>query len=879
MHSNREDLEFKQDGSLKDDYSKKCSDIYAAILRQEASGVDEPGWVKIKAEERDITIWTFTDSEGHYKDYTGSDGRLIVKIFGEDSYDHVKTEDFLQRGELLYKAVASNVLPLYVHPFEQNQFKEWLEKHQGHFKMLIKKKGALDNEILKLKKRNPQDDKLQKEGKKHFDEKYNFAQNLLSACLSELVEHLQKAAILKTPGNIPRGEAVLQAIIQAEKDFVADRGRSAIVKIGRIKDAKHGVMMMSAQFPQGARTLPSSIREGYDEVALSNHVLDCSGIVDAAGQIKIAVLVDGHSSYPPIEEKNVLVRRLKTYKALLEKIKVTAEAALKADPSLSHSKGNPLTLSLSSLMMLSPSSFNKAERAYRKKESENAQLADIHFAFELLRSEQPQLIIAREKGDALHVIVDHSYMNLPVNFTGIKYTLAGGGDVQNYINERGFYEHRNRVEDALKAMLSKTPDLAHFGGKYVFLDSTNKNITPLEKRKLNKIKKIDKLLLQQYQELKKLYVTILNLENYGGKVSQLYKKSQVKLKNLEANIAANELKVFKKYKTLNNLHKNQFNENKKILKLKLKEDSERATHPKEKQFLLLLQRQLHMQDLFYNNKYAQTKNIYKFHVLYLLTNAELGRHLEAFCKSAEDRTGWLRITLLAHLAFQQLYGKDPDFSQPDEKDHYDKFFAAAAHELSASLDNTYENSNSPGLQVEAELTSSYSNIKLGKKMAGLAKNIFENVLNLNPILVWEQVQTVKLEAPEKEQVPQLSLQTAADKTEKASEELNFHIHYPSQIKENTQLPHTSLVAPNEGIVENSTSTIQKILSENTMQTYKLSSDDYNRIDALQANRSGDFNKQSDFEPIPIPERTKRTPASKFTPSAPGLAPALKAGGR
>ncbi len=83
---------------------------------------------------------------------------------------------------------------------------------------------------------------------------------------------------------------------RAEKFIIKERGRPALMKIGLLGGENANVKMMSAQFPVGSETIPSSLREmGYAKKT-ANHVLDVTGVV-TDNQISVQLMIDGHSSY------------------------------------------------------------------------------------------------------------------------------------------------------------------------------------------------------------------------------------------------------------------------------------------------------------------------------------------------------------------------------------------------------------------------------------------------------------------------------------------------------------------------------------------------------------------------------------------------------
>src|SRR5579872_1205382 len=98
--------------SVQEYYSKLCSAIYRDIqdsatprsaIPNSAIQDEKPIWTKEENSEYGITTWTHShpDGKGTFRPPYGSNGQIVVKVFGPNSYDYIKTEDFIDRAELL----------------------------------------------------------------------------------------------------------------------------------------------------------------------------------------------------------------------------------------------------------------------------------------------------------------------------------------------------------------------------------------------------------------------------------------------------------------------------------------------------------------------------------------------------------------------------------------------------------------------------------------------------------------------------------------------------------------------------------------------------------------------------------------------------------
>lgn len=710
--SNRSEMINQQD-LIKQDYSKRCTAVYQEIDQLKKGQLSDSRWKKNHDEECGVTTWTFTKDksfgggklrESKASELTGSDGRLVVKIFDNKSYNYITTNDFIARGELLFDAVEKELTNVYfANEALKASFNSWLAQRKIDFINTIKTDANLDIKRLRMG------------DSEHFNSKYDKAQEALKQLLVDISISLAKGG---TENDLSK---IIHDIELAEKEYIADRGRPSIIKIGKV--GRDDNLMVSAQFPQGERTLPSSIRSGTDAVKLSNHVLDGSGKVNHKGELVFDLMVDGHSSYPPIDLKDVSLQRNIAYQAVVEKVTATARNVFHADPTLEATKEKPLAVSLSGMMLLSALNFNKLERKIRSKLSENLQLDLSHLALECVRRKADPLEIYLSDTpytdgvpfDPLYIKVDFNYMNLPVNMAGVTSKLFGGGVIQDYINERGFYDYCKNMEAYLRPK-----SMGAFPLNMFLNDIADQKTLEKIERYERKVGAMNMKLDVLYQDLGRL---IEKMPDPSEKNS-----TDAKIEVLLNDIKKIEEKLLAKYQKINAIHKDNFNANKNMQEKLVSEIAADATNsPEDKRLSLLLTRYIKMQDLFYNDKLIKTKNLYKFQILYLLTNEEVGRHVEAFCKSAEDRTGWLRVSLLSHLAFNQVFGRDPDFSSKEDKKHYDEFFSAVACELSASLENTKYNSEAIGFQVENKYTNPSFSMKFGSRTAGLAKNIYEDL--------------------------------------------------------------------------------------------------------------------------------------------------------
>jgi hypothetical protein len=684
----------------------------------------------------DQTIYIFSDPTKADRSLVGTNGKSIIKIFGDNSYDHIKTEDFITRGKVFFDtarylvtqptlvgdvdAAKTKANPYYIRDEERRKkFIDELTTQENTLINNIRRESSLDTKEMRGES-----------AKTYFESKLKIATNLLKQSYVDMAASLQTQVLSeKTSLKI-----IVKDIQRAEKSFIAHTGRPIFLKIGKIQSQK----MFSIQDPLGNQTLPSTERRGNYKTKLSNHVRDGSGHFDDDVP-HVDVTIDGHSSYPAIGEKNEAVRRYISYSAAEEKVAQLVSDMVNADPSIS----NNITIPFSTMIMISPILGKKTNEltlslvGKSKLESEHAQLADTAYALNMLRTRSPITITVKDKNNlerTVNVTVDVSYMNVPVNKAGFNFPST---KLQNKINNRGFYEFSQNISSMA------APQEIPSG-------------IPIRLKKLNEILDISqdpyilpstqKALADKYSDLNFIMKTIHDIDK-SDKPNQKEKSNlYLKYNSVRKDVHKLEAQLNGQFARITELKRQQYSRNSELFNAakiairaelsdihnKLKNNrlggEEKNNLINSRDYLLTQDRFLKAQQLFYSKEYLTKDKAYQFNINFLLANEGAGRPIEAFCKSAEDRTGWLRTSLLGHIAYSQEYGFDPDLTDKDQKAKYDSLFAAPAHELSASIENTDANSGARGMQVsDQEIGHDFAKVDIDKGMAGLAKKVNKNL--------------------------------------------------------------------------------------------------------------------------------------------------------
>jgi|GEM_PF-4218514 len=659
-------------------YSTQLTSIYQTIKRMEKTEpAPQSGWKKYYDKALDITTWTYTSKDDVNASNTsipvGTNGQLVVKEFGPKSYDYVKTEDFLVRGNLMFDATESLIKASSAFSDEEKKAAalKILNENKEKFKIKILKKCKLDLNIMKGKDTS--------EKKKYFEEKYIIAKECIQDHLWELAQLIPST----------ERQTAIKQIREEEKQVIKKRGRPNLIKIGNISPTSTAQdnLMFSAQFTQGKETLPSSLRQPSleDPIKLSNHVLDLTGHVDntdpTGTRLAVDFMIDGHSTYSPYQVSDKLMRQKIANAAVKEKIEVATRQLLEANPTSGlGSRDKPLPISLTTLMLFTPL---KRPGHLLQGADELDQMKVSRRALEIARHQEQPLEL-KINGQKVYVNFNLNYMSVPANHWGMK-SMITHDVLENTINAEGFFGYCHNVEHFLG---NQDPGINQHmsAGDSVSLAALNTEL----KHKFTKMNAV--------------------LASYNPDPQVNNKQAVEEFKTLKKDIKKIEEKQYQIYKKAIDQARQEF----KI----------QAPDPNDPNNLLR-QRYQRAQDLFFSGKYKQVEYAFQFHVLYLLTNEQIGRPLESFCKSCEDRTGWLRVSILAQEAFRRANGRDPDLTNPQDRKIYDKVYAYAAHQLSASLDNTQYNSDARGLQMTAAVTNPYIGISMGNKIAKLAKKIFE----------------------------------------------------------------------------------------------------------------------------------------------------------
>lgn len=701
-------LELVQDDSFPHDWKQSESPFGEHIYTHD----NHPN-ITIKVNEiAKIHTIEFTKPQAEDGLHYGTRKQTVIKLLDKGAYDGNKTEDIAAPGILLIDSIKHKLLHS-LNLASNKKILKQLDKIQNDFIDKINTHCCVDIEKINA---------LRKQG--YFEEINHLFAEFEAIANNEMQQIIiQVGSLLAQNGIVGDSKKIINQIKNAGSQYIEEIGRPNIIKVGYVADTK----VVSAQFTRGKHTIPSTnrSRELDSPKMLSNHIIDFTGHINNDDEIKGDLTMEGHCSNPPIKEKDELKRRYFAYKSALEEIQERAQDILKASPG----KSEPLIIPLSTMMLLTP--FRSKHMDIRAA-TEHGQVADTKSAMEMLRHQkQPIEIEVNVEGATkkIKVQIDISYMNLPVNVgkNGIisaetTYNILLS-KLQQDINARGMNDYFDNVTDFIKAA-GKNP-LAEFTNLW------NKLSLAEEKIDLDNLKnQYEETLQDLYKKLEMAmlkHCTNIKAGKNGNKdVCKKIKNEILTIENkinlLERNLHLHRQEIF-----LENAH--LFDHAIQALDAAIKT----ATDSKQRKELIFQKEVLLAQTIFYEDKIASPQYAYQFQMHYLRTNEYMNHCITSFCKSAEDRTGWLRVFTAAYTMFIKQEKRDPNLNDANDRARFDYLYAAKMHEASASLENTKYNSEARGLQVKEEFTCRYSNIAAGKLIAGLAKNPFKSKLLRNKL--------------------------------------------------------------------------------------------------------------------------------------------------
>ena len=680
-------------------------------------------WVTTKLKSEGLHVDESLHEQFNFKELSldpeegsGQKKGLKIKLFNKDSYNGPRLEDFLKRLDAVYNTGLAAI--------DENEGLENKEARKialKHFKEEAAKKLGRDCRINAIKS-----GKLLENEKEVLDK------------IGQASEHLQMFVAHALPLAYPQStlKESLKEFQKKEAEWTAREGRPDFISRYKLGEATR----VSAQRVVGDSIIPSTKR---DEGKLANLVEVASGSVDSEGKINIEFTGYRHSSYSPIRVTDKIERRALATEAAQDMFAEIAKKELQGRNPDDFNEHNPLPISLSSMALLSPIKFDKK---FMRDESEHRQLKESQYALIMYNQRPVKLLI---DGKEIYVKPIVNLMNNPANIHGIKakktYEIINkirtplklSVDLEERINTRGMYfftkdvntHLNNKIEDIKRSPLDK--DAKEIIEGYEEIKASYDSSEGLKKAEEILANIGDNELITAYEELEKsqkAYMENKSPENKKNYFSRMKETRKV------------EKKLHEAYKGVEIERKKIWDENKKKLgsldkkiidylgneKNRNKINSEEGKPLKD---LLLCLQLYHQGEAMY---FGRNLEAHQFPSRYLLVNQMMGKPVDWFCKSGEDRTGRLNNFVEELCAFVDEKGHFPgyDFGKKDmvQKDRdTQQELAKTVVEFSVSRDICDANAHgarglqqtATGMAVNKGLTN-----KTGNKIAHLAKGVY-----------------------------------------------------------------------------------------------------------------------------------------------------------
>lgn len=631
-------------------------------------------------------------------DTVGTNNKLEVRVYNNNSYNGPRTEDFIRRAESLHQAAVSMISP-------ENSEREKIINHLNalleNTKQTLQEKAAIDPQKMRASN-----------GPEYFAEKHG-------AALDILQEHIINSLDTINDGQKHDLGTMLINLETAESEVVAKAGRANLLHVYDVA----GHTRVSLSETQGDHTNPSTMR---DKPELSNFVKVSSGYLDKDGTTKIEFSAYRHSSYPPIkilgsDIEDKMKRRAGAAQSVEQMIKTLAQDMLAKNPDLLDASKQPIEIKLSSMMLLTPL---LKDQTFMNGESEMRQLKDSLIALNIYNNQEIKLNI---NGQDITVKPVLTQMNIPANNVMKVQFKKLGGEFNDNINNKGFYEYNKNFLAFIKTSEKSDATFQNIIQPLAYMYKKDEKLHTLEKQLED---------LQQKSNITKLYSELGKLQNdatksvdYKAKLTEI-RAAEKQLNAVYTNIIARQKALLKDNQSIINNIRNTI-------------ESELIKNPDNKS-LQVAQLYLDSSKIYFSDAHKKSEHGHHFQTRYLLANYLMGNNVEFFCKSGEDRTGRANNHLEEFLAFRRENGFFPRFNNIQD---LEKLKPIARRVQTGSVSTEITNQNAPGAKGLQQDSSFGSNkhLQLSEfdlKNAQMAKGVY-NISLLKKIKHKIQMQLTK----------------------------------------------------------------------------------------------------------------------------------------
>lgn len=688
-------------------------------------------------EQNDIqTLTGFIDGNPfelqYYKNYKVSTWKFEKKgekyelnEYREGAYNGPKTEGFIERKRILMGGAKLYIEKLSAEPEKKKLVLQKLDELENLFTSEIRKDAykILPDRIL---------DPDKKIGEAHYKQVHDKAEQLLS----QLAKDIQYVIHEKIDEGFD-----INALAEAEKDFVVHRGRPVILNTYFVEGQQFFSMQQPVRSPYvneegklSKRTvLPSTVR---NREGLANYVTTSFGEITQKGDLYSAqTFFEGtrHSSYPPIAIKNSYQRVGIACRNCKQNLTDLAALRLKAQPDLETSEEHPLTVPLRSMLLLTPKKIDRIRNRSHfvtgkwTGESETTQLKESALALKIYNGRSFQINV---EGQTVWIKPEISFMNLGANPMALEKGVGGllaDPEALTAYNAKGFIEFDQEVFHFLKSHLKDDPLLHELLDK-MHVVSGGQDV----ERMRSEIES-----LQKDSNIKDLYARLEELmeASLSHPASKQIKKE---IDKVRLEIDQMELDLYERYKKYLKVKSKIFHEKREqisslfeMCKTQLNIRLKTVSGVEENELLHLQNVMIKYEralNIFYTKSFKNAETLLDFQAQYIEIQEMLSNFVEFFCKSAEDRTGRMDDKIQENKIFEALKGRPPT---EEDQAYIDEKIAPYVHAYSTSQNNTEQNSGARGEQISV-IVNRHLPATLDKKHAHLAKGVIKKAKLMKP---------------------------------------------------------------------------------------------------------------------------------------------------
>lgn len=670
--------------------------------------------------------------------------KVEVKNICTTCYDGPQTSDFLDRVKIVSEAIkdlcSQNTENENKHC--PKNLDDDVSKIASRYEHYLKTEAALDPAEMQ-KGINTGDTK-------YFDHKKGKALKALQEMVTKYISYLKQTKMVGAsfkPDDLR----------EIENNYVVKKGRKTFVHNYQVDDDDKSInrSFVSTHRPikKPGEMINSATR---NKGGLANFIETSFQVRDRNGELKTKFSAHRHSSYPPIAVKDDIERQVlatKNAEEMLNKLVIDYKDA--------HNGSCPTEIPLSTMILLTPSWTDQA----RGIENEAKQINESYTALRTFDGRQVRI-------DGCEVTPKVNVMNRPSN--DVFRVSADKDEDEKNLNAKGFEENQKAIHEFTSGNLCKIMTAAKDKDLSKIIDpELLKKLTAEQEQLLNlyygnseKIKDTEALIKNKESEIRKKYETldiankqylklhekVLNktINSREKKYLELTKKH---IKKISDEIKAEESAIGKLYQKIDNVRAENYNKNWSEIRAREKKLTEGFISMSKKikghlntknqnlntTAMIELSEKLQQQsdiiklngdavEIHRKKMYNQWKHRNDFQRNYLLTNYMIGRNVDFFCKSAEDRTGRVNNKIEEALIFKEKFGRFPGYNEPNDDAELAKI-ARKVHYGSASRDTTGANNpGARGLQIVDDPHLEASKLgHLDDNMGKLAKGMYKNV--------------------------------------------------------------------------------------------------------------------------------------------------------